>query len=87
MVGATLHPQTKAFLQKRDNSAHTGGTSSNLSNRALLESDLEDFKPEVELQVRPFACGVSGCQKRYKSKSGLKYHYLHAEHRHGVVRI
>lgn len=38
---------------------------------------------EVERRVRPFACGVGSCLRRYKNANGLKYHYEHTG-RHGI---
>lgn len=28
-------------------------------------------------RLRPFACGVGDCQRRYKNINGLRYHYQH----------
>ncbi|KAJ6510510.1 hypothetical protein C8R45DRAFT_391139 [Mycena sanguinolenta] len=33
---------------------------------------------EVEARVRPFACGVGDCSRRYKNMNGLRYHYQHS---------
>ncbi|KAF7361338.1 hypothetical protein MSAN_01166500 [Mycena sanguinolenta] len=33
---------------------------------------------EVEARVRPFACGVGDCTRRYKNMNGLRYHYQHS---------
>jgi transcription factor SFP1 len=32
----------------------------------------------LEKRIRPFACGVGDCQRRYKNMNGLRYHYSHS---------
>ncbi|KAJ6602424.1 hypothetical protein DFH09DRAFT_1270413 [Mycena vulgaris] len=41
---------------------------------------------EVEARVRPFACGVGDCARRYKNMNGLRYHYQHSGD-HGAVGL
>ncbi|KAF7328956.1 hypothetical protein MVEN_02525500 [Mycena venus] len=41
---------------------------------------------EVEARVRPFACGVGDCTRRYKNMNGLRYHYQHSGD-HGAVGL
>lgn len=37
----------------------------------LSKMDLMEVHQEVDKTVRPFACVIDGCQKRYKSAGGL----------------
>ncbi|KAJ7207928.1 hypothetical protein GGX14DRAFT_634450 [Mycena pura] len=41
---------------------------------------------EVEARMRPFACGVGDCSRRYKNMNGLRYHYQHSGD-HGAVGL
>ncbi|KAJ6617991.1 hypothetical protein B0H10DRAFT_2189782 [Mycena sp. CBHHK59/15] len=49
---------------------------------ALSQAELN----EVEARVRPFACGVGDCARRYKNMNGLRYHYQHSGD-HGAVGL
>jgi transcription factor SFP1 len=31
----------------------------------------------IEKRVRPYACGIGECSRRYKNMNGLRYHYSH----------
>ncbi|KAF9269353.1 hypothetical protein L218DRAFT_993415 [Marasmius fiardii PR-910] len=44
----------------------------------LPESDLRELELEAEKRVRPFACTVGDCPRRYKNMNGLRYHYQHS---------
>ncbi|KAF8972638.1 hypothetical protein BDZ97DRAFT_848081 [Flammula alnicola] len=73
---------------------HIPTQSSTTSETALSnDSTLSKISPqdlessiEAERRLRPFACGVDDCQKRYKNIYGLKYHYQHTGE-HGVVGL
>ncbi|KAK7028280.1 hypothetical protein R3P38DRAFT_2935142 [Favolaschia claudopus] len=41
---------------------------------------------EVEARVRPFACGIGDCTRRYKNMNGLRYHYQHSGD-HGALGL
>ncbi|KAF8208434.1 hypothetical protein K438DRAFT_1754346 [Mycena galopus ATCC 62051] len=41
----------------------------------LTHSELNEF----EVRICPFACGVTGCTRRYKTKNGLRYHYKQSD--------
>nr|GAT54168.1 predicted protein [Mycena chlorophos] len=41
---------------------------------------------EVEARMRPYACGVGDCSRRYKNMNGLRYHYQHSGD-HGAVGL
>ena len=59
-------------------------TYSDLSN--ISESDLREVEREAERRLRPFACGVGECTRRYKNMNGLRYHYQHSGD-HGSVGL
>ncbi|CAA7271244.1 unnamed protein product [Cyclocybe aegerita] len=59
-------------------------TYSDLSN--ISEHDLREVEREAERRLRPFACGVGDCQRRYKNMNGLRYHYQHSGE-HGEVGL
>ena len=37
----------------------------------LSESELREVEREAERRLRPYACGVGECQRRYKNMNGL----------------
>ncbi|KAF8883026.1 hypothetical protein BD779DRAFT_1541427 [Infundibulicybe gibba] len=43
----------------------------------LSESDMRELEREADRRLRPFACGVGDCTRRYKNMNGLRYHYQH----------
>lgn len=53
---------------------------------AITETELREVEREAERRVRPFACGVGDCQRRYKNMNGLRYHYQHSGD-HGAVGL
>lgn len=55
-----------------------------LSN--ISESELREVEREAEKRMKPFACGVGDCQRRYKNMNGLRYHYQHSGD-HGAVGL
>ncbi|KAG6907183.1 hypothetical protein DXG01_010054 [Tephrocybe rancida] len=52
----------------------------------ITETELREVEREAEKRVRPFACGVGDCQRRYKNMNGLRYHYQHSGD-HGAVGL
>jgi transcription factor SFP1 len=42
---------------------------------SITETELREVEKEAEKRLRPFACGVGDCQRRYKNMNGLRYHY------------
>ncbi|TFK63955.1 hypothetical protein BDN72DRAFT_861730 [Pluteus cervinus] len=53
---------------------------------AISESELREVEREAEKRLRPYACGVGDCQRRYKNMNGLRYHYQHSGE-HGAVGL
>jgi transcription factor SFP1 len=67
------------FLQNMPHSAY-GDLGS------ITETELREVEREAERRVRPFACGVGDCQRRYKNMNGLRYHYQHSGD-HGALGL
>ena len=44
----------------------------------LASKRSSEYRREAEPQLRPFACGIGECQRRYKNMNGLRYHYQHS---------
>jgi len=59
-------------------------TYSDLSN--ISEHDLREVEREAERRLRPYACGIGECQRRYKNMNGLRYHYQHSGD-HGALGL
>ncbi|KAJ7141816.1 hypothetical protein C8R46DRAFT_1013130, partial [Mycena filopes] len=59
-----------------------GGQGNGGGQEQLSQAELN----EVEARVRPFACGVGDCARRYKNMNGLRYHYQHSGD-HGAVGL
>ncbi|KAJ7575410.1 hypothetical protein C8J56DRAFT_414811 [Mycena floridula] len=53
---------------------------------SITENDLRDVEREAEKRLRPFACCVGDCTRRYKNMNGLRYHYQHSGE-HGVIGL
>ncbi|KDQ57900.1 hypothetical protein JAAARDRAFT_193384 [Jaapia argillacea MUCL 33604] len=52
----------------------------------LSEREMMEVEREAERRLRPFACGVGECQRRYKNMNGLRYHYQHSGD-HGAIGL
>lgn len=53
---------------------------------AITETELREVEREAEKRLRPFACGVGDCPRRYKNMNGLRYHYQHSGE-HGTIGL
>lgn len=53
---------------------------------SITETELREVEKEAEKRLRPFACSVGDCQRRYKNMNGLRYHYQHSGD-HGAVGL
>ncbi|KAJ7471886.1 hypothetical protein FB451DRAFT_1559094 [Mycena latifolia] len=88
----------RALLERKRASAAAAAASSSSASTPAPEEEEEptpstDASPlsqaelnEVEARVRPFACGVGDCARRYKNMNGLRYHYQHSGD-HGAVGL
>ncbi|KAK7062752.1 hypothetical protein VNI00_000241 [Paramarasmius palmivorus] len=80
-------PNSPHPLSQSSVSGQASGNSLLLSDLSLLgESDLREIERETEKRVRPFACTVGDCPRRYKNMNGLRYHYQHSGE-HGAVGL
>ncbi|PPQ96015.1 LOW QUALITY PROTEIN: hypothetical protein CVT26_016177 [Gymnopilus dilepis] len=52
----------------------------------IPEAELREVEREAERRLRPFACGVGDCTRRYKNMNGLRYHYQHSGD-HGALGL
>ncbi|EIM84934.1 uncharacterized protein STEHIDRAFT_148199 [Stereum hirsutum FP-91666 SS1] len=52
----------------------------------MTEGEMREVEREAERRLRPFACGVGECQRRYKNMNGLRYHYQHSGD-HGAIGL
>ncbi|KAH9052753.1 hypothetical protein EDB87DRAFT_346430 [Lactarius vividus] len=56
------------------------------SGMQITEGELREVEREAERRLRPFACSVGDCQRRYKNMNGLRYHYQHSGD-HGAIGL
>ncbi|OBZ73384.1 hypothetical protein A0H81_07134 [Grifola frondosa] len=64
---------------KRSQKAEQGG-------EGISDAELREVEKEAERRLRPYACGVGECQRRYKNMNGLRYHYQHSGD-HGAIGL
>lgn len=76
--------QVQALLAARSSS----GANSVPGSPAVehTEEELLEVEKEAERHLKPYACGVSDCQRRYKNMNGLRYHYQHSGD-HGAIGL
>ncbi|KAG1795951.1 uncharacterized protein HD556DRAFT_1234822 [Suillus plorans] len=66
--------QVQALLASKQSAREAAGQ----EDQGITEDEMREVEWEVECRLRPFACGVSDCPRRYKNVSGLRYHYQHS---------
>ena len=49
----------------------TGDTAGVEGEVTLSDAELREVEKEAERRLRPYACGVGECQRRYKNMNGL----------------
>jgi len=74
--------QVQALLASKRSAREAAGEDDN----TITEGELREVEREAERRLRPFACGVGDCQRRYKNMNGLRYHYQHSGD-HGAVGL
>ena len=74
--------QVQALLASKRSAREAAGEDDNM----ITEGELREVEREAERRLRPFACGVGDCQRRYKNMNGLRYHYQHSGD-HGAVGL
>ncbi|KAF8910282.1 hypothetical protein CPB85DRAFT_693256 [Mucidula mucida] len=91
------HVQQLLDKKRRDRAAAAGDSQPNTplpSNPStptspypeITDAEMREVEREAERRLRPFACGVGDCQRRYKNMNGLRYHYQHSGE-HGAVGL
>ncbi|KZT18776.1 hypothetical protein NEOLEDRAFT_1159354 [Neolentinus lepideus HHB14362 ss-1] len=70
--------EVQAVLKEREREGSEG--------EPLTEREMMEVEREAERRLRPFACGVGDCQRRYKNMNGLRYHYQHSGD-HGSIGL
>ncbi|KAG2119437.1 hypothetical protein DEU56DRAFT_120083 [Suillus clintonianus] len=73
--------QVQALLASKRSAREAAG-----EDRGITEGEMREVEREAERRLRPFACGVSDCQRRYKNMNGLRYHYQHSGD-HGAIGL
>lgn len=73
--------QVQALLASKRRSSNEDGVEGGVS-----EGEMREVEREAERRLRPFACGVADCQRRYKNMNGLRYHYQHSGD-HGAIGL
>jgi transcription factor SFP1 len=81
--------QVQALLASKRSqrqAAEANGEEIDSSYGMISEGELREVEREAERRLRPFACGVADCQRRYKNMNGLRYHYQHSGD-HGAIGL
>ncbi|KAL0071131.1 hypothetical protein AAF712_001689 [Marasmius tenuissimus] len=75
----SAYPSSASLSQPASPHPLAQGSHHLLPDLSLLpESDLRELEREAEKRLRPFACTVGDCPRRYKNMNGLRYHYQHS---------
>ncbi|EIW77917.1 hypothetical protein CONPUDRAFT_146018 [Coniophora puteana RWD-64-598 SS2] len=74
--------QVQALLASKRSQREAAGE----QNAQITEGEMREVEREAERRLRPFACGISDCQRRYKNMNGLRYHYQHSGD-HGSIGL
>ncbi|KAH7886620.1 hypothetical protein F5I97DRAFT_1020827 [Phlebopus sp. FC_14] len=74
--------QVQALLASKRSAREAAGD----DDQTISEGELREVEREAERRLRPFACGVGDCQRRYKNMNGLRYHYQHSGD-HGAIGL
>ncbi|EIW74703.1 hypothetical protein CONPUDRAFT_159995 [Coniophora puteana RWD-64-598 SS2] len=72
----------QALLASKRSQREAAGEDSN----QITEGEMREVEREAERRLRPFACGIADCQRRYKNMNGLRYHYQHSGD-HGAIGL
>ena len=62
------HLQELLASKRSEKAAATGGE----GEVTLSDAELREVEKEAERRLRPYACGVGDCQRRYKNMNGLR---------------
>ncbi len=89
MINGQSHSQSQSHSQTQPGTPLSPTSILSLTPADLAhisESELVEVEREAERRLRPFACGVGECTRRYKNMNGLRYHYQHSGD-HGAVGL
>jgi transcription factor SFP1 len=64
--------EVSAVLASRRGLEGVGPQDANAALESLSESELREVEREAERRLKPFACGIGECQRRYKNMNGLR---------------
>jgi transcription factor SFP1 len=81
--------QVQALLASKRSqrqAAEANGEETDGSFGMISEGEMREVEREAERRLRPFACGVADCHRRYKNMNGLRYHYQHSGD-HGAIGL
>lgn len=80
-VNAVLAQRGRAALP-----ADMSASELDLASLGVSEVEARDIEREAERRLKPFACGIADCSRRYKNMNGLRYHYQHSGD-HGAIGL
>jgi hypothetical protein len=83
--------EVNAVLAQRGRAALPEGMSASeldagLGALGVSEREVREIEREAEKRLKPFACGIADCTRRYKNMNGLRYHYQHSGD-HGAIGL
>jgi hypothetical protein len=83
----TTSPSTSSNANSDNNDSTAQSLTSVRSTLSSLPaSERLAIEAEAERQLKPYACGVGDCTRRYKNMNGLRYHYQHSGE-HGAIGL
>ncbi|KAI0660179.1 hypothetical protein C8Q70DRAFT_1044671 [Cubamyces menziesii] len=89
------HLQELLASKRSEKAAKAGENGASEAEVTLSDAELREVEKEAERRLRPYACGVGDCQRRYKNMNGLQhatdtacigYHYQHSGD-HGAIGL
>jgi transcription factor SFP1 len=81
--------EVNAVLAQRGRAALPADMSAaelDLAALGMSEPEAREIEREAERRLKPFACGIADCSRRYKNMNGLRYHYQHSGD-HGAIGL
>jgi len=72
--------------RQKDGQTLTVDATLSLESLGMNEQELREVEREAERRLKPFACGIGECTRRYKNMNGLRYHYQHSGD-HGAIGL
>ena len=73
LLDADIYGPSQPRLMGMDVKAKAAGESGAAEGDVTLsDAELREVEKEAERRLRPYACGVGDCQRRYKNMNGLR---------------